>query len=111
MVEQAQGAKLLSRALVDRVTGVFVPIVMGVTLITFAIWFVIRPEPVLSFALVNAAAVLIIACPCAMGLATPASIMVGMGRAAEVGVLLRKDEALQTLRCLHLHVVVSPLGG
>lgn len=98
MVEQAQGAKLPIQALVDRVTGVFVPIVMGVALATFAIWYVFGPEPALTFALVNAVAVLIIACPCAMGLATPTSIMVGMGRAAEMGVLFRKGEALQTLR-------------
>ncbi len=98
MVEQAQGSKLPIQALVDRVTGVFVPIVIAVALATFAIWFFLGPEPALTFALVNAVAVLIIACPCAMGLATPTSIMVGMGRAAEMGVLFRKGEALQTLR-------------
>ena len=98
MVEQAQESKLPIQALVDKVTGIFVPIVMGVALVTFGIWFVFGPEPALTFALVNAVAVLIIACPCAMGLATPTSIMVGMGRAAEMGVLFRKGEALQTLR-------------
>ncbi len=98
MVEQAQGAKLPIQALVDRVTGVFVPIVMAVAALTFAIWFAFGPAPALTFALVNAVAVLIIACPCAMGLATPTSIMVGTGRAAEMGVLFRKGEALQTLR-------------
>lgn len=98
MVEQAQGSKLPIQALVDRVTGIFVPIVMGMALVTLGIWFVFGPEPALTFALVNAVAVLIIACPCAMGLATPTSIMVGMGRAAEMGVLFRKGEALQTLR-------------
>ena len=97
MVEQAQGAKLPLQALVDKVTGVFVPIVMGVALLTFGVWFLLGPEPAITFALVNAVAVLIIACPCAMGLATPTSIMVGMGRAAEMGVLFRKGEALQTL--------------
>lgn len=98
LVEQAQGSKLPIQALVDKVTGVFVPIVMDVALVTFGVWFVFGPEPALTFALVNAVAVLIIACPCAMGLATPTSIMVGMGRAAEMGVLFRKGEALQTLR-------------
>jgi P-type Cu+ transporter len=98
MVEQAQGAKLPIQALVDRVTGVFVPVVLGVALLTFAVWMLIGPEPRLSFALVNAVSVLIIACPCAMGLATPAAIMTGTGRAAELGVLFRKGEALQTLR-------------
>jgi Cu+-exporting ATPase len=98
MVEQAQGSKLPIQALVDRVTSVFVPIVMGVAALTFAIWLFIGPEPALTFALVNAVAVLIIACPCALGLATPTSIMVGTGRAAEMGVLFRRGEALQTLR-------------
>ncbi len=98
MVEQAQGAKLPIQALVDRVTGVFVPIVLGIALATFAIWMLIGPQPRLAFALVNAVSVLIIACPCAMGLATPAAIMTGTGRAAELGVLFRKGEALQTLR-------------
>ncbi|GGA65161.1 copper-transporting ATPase 1 [Pelagibacterium lentulum] len=98
MVEAAQGAKLPIQALVDRVTGVFVPIVIGVAVMTFLVWLIFGPSPQLSFALVNAVAVLIIACPCAMGLATPTSIMVGTGRAAELGILFRKGEALQTLR-------------
>jgi P-type Cu+ transporter len=98
MVEQAQGAKLPIQALVDRVTGVFVPIVFAVALATFAIWMFVGPEPRLAFALVNAVSVLIIACPCAMGLATPAAIMTGTGRAAELGVLFRKGDALQKLR-------------
>ncbi|HEY6611027.1 MAG TPA: heavy metal translocating P-type ATPase, partial [Pseudomonas sp.] len=98
MVEQAQGAKLPIQALVDRVTLWFVPAVMLAALLTFAVWMVFGPTPALTFALVNAVAVLIIACPCAMGLATPTSIMVGTGRAAELGVLFRKGEALQLLK-------------
>ena len=98
MVEQAQGAKLPIQAMVDRVTAVFVPAVFAIALLTFIIWMLIGPEPRLTYALVNAVAVLIIACPCAMGLATPAAIMTGTGRAAELGVLFRKGEALQTLR-------------
>ena len=98
MVEDAQGAKLPIQALVDRVTAWFVPAVMGVAALTFLVWLVLGPDPALSFALVNAVAVLIIACPCAMGLATPTSIMVGTGRAAEMGVLFRQGEALQSLR-------------
>jgi P-type Cu+ transporter len=98
MVEAAQGSKLPIQALVDRVTLVFVPAVIAVALVTFAIWWLAGPTPALTFALVNAVAVLIIACPCAMGLATPTSIMVGTGRAAEMGVLFRRGEALQTLR-------------
>ncbi len=102
MVEQAQGAKLPIQALVDRVTGVFVPVVLAIALATFAIWMLVGPEPRLSYALINAVSVLIIACPCAMGLATPAAIMTGTGRAAELGVLFRKGEALQTLRDVSL---------
>ncbi|WP_420107556.1 heavy metal translocating P-type ATPase [Mesorhizobium qingshengii] len=98
MVEAAQGSKLPIQALVDKVTAWFVPAVIAAALLTFGAWLFLGPEPALSFALVNAVAVLIIACPCAMGLATPTSIMVGTGRAAEMGVLFRKGEALQTLR-------------
>ncbi|MDX5446079.1 MAG: heavy metal translocating P-type ATPase [Zoogloeaceae bacterium] len=97
MVEQAQGAKLPIQALVDKVTMVFVPIVMGVALLTFVAWMVFGASPALSFALVCAVAVLIVACPCAMGLATPTSIMVATGRAAAMGVLFRKGDALQEL--------------
>ena len=98
MVEQAQGSKLPIQALVDKITMWFVPAVMTAALITFGVWLIWGPDPALSFALVNAVAVLIIACPCAMGLATPTSIMVGTGRAAQMGVLLRKGEALQQLK-------------
>ncbi len=98
MVEQAQGAKLPIQALVDRITSWFVPAVMAAAALTFLVWLVLGPEPAFTFGLVNAVAVLIIACPCAMGLATPTSIMVGTGRAAELGVLFRKGEALQSLR-------------
>ena len=98
LVEEAQGSKLPIQALVDKVTMWFVPAVMAAATLTFLVWLVFGPEPALTFALVNAVAVLIIACPCAMGLATPTSIMVGTGRAAELGVLFRKGEALQALR-------------
>ncbi|PJX20466.1 copper-translocating P-type ATPase [Advenella sp. S44] len=97
MVEQAQGAKLPIQAVVDRITMWFVPAVLSVALITFVIWLMFGPQPALGFALVNAVAVLIIACPCAMGLATPTSIMVGTGRAAQLGILFRQGQALQTL--------------
>lgn len=98
LVEAAQGSKLPIQALIDRVTGWFVPAVILAAVLTFAAWYAFGPSPALSFALVNAVAVLIIACPCAMGLATPTSIMVGTGRAAELGILFRKGEALQSLR-------------
>jgi Au+-exporting ATPase len=98
MVEEAQGSKLPIQALVDKVTMWFVPAVFAVAALTFAAWLTFGPSPALTFALVNAVAVLIIACPCAMGLATPTSIMVGTGRGAELGVLFRKGEALQLLK-------------
>ncbi|MCQ4630028.1 heavy metal translocating P-type ATPase [Shinella sp. CPCC 100929] len=97
MVEDAQAAKLPIQALVDRVTQWFVPAVIAVALVTFGLWLVFGPSPALAHALVNAVAVLIIACPCAMGLATPTSIITGTGRAAELGVLFRQGTALQTL--------------
>jgi len=98
MVEQAQGAKLPIQGLVDRITSWFVPVVMAIAAVTVATWLFFGPDPALSFALVAGVAVLIIACPCAMGLATPTSIMVGTGRAAEMGILFRKGDALQMLQ-------------
>ncbi len=98
MVEAAQGSKLPIQARVDQITAWFVPAVMLAAIATFGVWIAFGPAPALSFGIVNAVAVLIIACPCAMGLATPTSIMVGTGRAAELGILFRKGEALQSLR-------------
>ena len=97
MVEEAQGARLPVQNLVNRVTLWFVPAVMGLALTTLAIWLAFGPEGNGTLALVAAVSVLIVACPCAMGLATPTSIMVGTGRAAEMGVLFRKGDALQAL--------------
>lgn len=102
MVEAAQGGKLPIQGLVDRITLWFVPVVMGLAALTFAVWLILGPDPALTFGLVNAVAVLIIACPCAMGLATPRSIMVGTGRGAELGVLFRKGEALQALQSVRV---------
>ncbi|WP_281262225.1 heavy metal translocating P-type ATPase [Acuticoccus kandeliae] len=96
MVESAQGSKLPIQAMVDKVTAVFVPVIMAIALGTFVVWAIWGPD--ISYALVNAVAVLIIACPCAMGLATPTSIMVATGRAAELGILFRRGDALQSLR-------------
>lgn len=98
LVEQAQGSKLPIQTVVDKITMWFVPAVMAAAALTFLVWLIFGPTPALTFALVNAVAVLIIACPCAMGLATPTSIMVGTGRGAELGVLFRKGEALQLLK-------------
>ncbi|WMT56252.1 heavy metal translocating P-type ATPase [Truepera radiovictrix] len=98
MVEDAQGSKVPIQALVDRVVNYFVPVVLLIAALTFGVWMLFGPQPALTFALVNAVAVLIIACPCAMGLATPTSIMVGTGKAAEMGILFRNGAALQTLQ-------------
>src|SRR5215203_7274057 len=95
MVEEAQGSKAPIQRLADRISAVFVPAVIGVAAVTFLVWFLFGPEPTLTFALLNTVAVLIIACPCAMGLATPTSIMVGTGKGAERGILVKGGEALE----------------
>jgi P-type Cu+ transporter len=95
MVEEAQGSKAPIQRLADRISAVFVPAVIGVAAVTFVVWLLLGPEPALTFALLNTVAVLIIACPCAMGLATPTSIMVGTGKGAESGILIRGGEALE----------------
>jgi Cu+-exporting ATPase len=97
MVSDAQRSRAPVQRLADRVSAVFVPTVIGVALLTFLVWILIGPQPRLAYALVNAVAVLIIACPCALGLATPMSIMVGTGRGASAGVLIRNAEALESL--------------
>ena len=97
MVEAAQGSAPPIQSLADRVVKVFVPFVLATAALTFGLWLVFGPDPVLTFALVTAVSVLIIACPCAMGIATPISVMVGTGRAAELGVYVREGEALQAL--------------
>lgn len=97
MVEEAQSSKPQIQALADRVVALFVPVVLVIAVLTFGIWLIWGPEPSLTLALVTAVSVLIIACPCAMGLATPTSIMVGTGKAAESGVLFRRGSAIQGL--------------
>lgn len=97
-VADAQGAKLPIQSLVDRVTAVFVPIVMVIALVTLGLWLALGPAPALGLAVVAAVSVLVVACPCAMGLAVPVSIMVGTGRASELGVLFRRGDALQALQ-------------
>ncbi len=109
MVSDAQGGKLPIQTAVDKVTLWFVPAVMVLAALTFLAWWIWGPDPRLTFALVNAVAVLIIACPCAMGLATPTSIMVGTGRGAEMGVLFRRGEALQGLQEVNV-VAVDKTG-
>ncbi len=98
MVRSAQMAKLPIQELIDKVTLIFVPVIFGIAALTFVLWYLLGPQPALPFAFVAATSVLIIACPCAMGLATPMSITVGSGIAAERGVLFRKGDALQKLQ-------------
>jgi Cu+-exporting ATPase len=109
MVRQAQGAKPPIQRVVDVVASYFVPSVMIVSVVSFAVWYTFGPEPVLSYAMVVAVAVLVIACPCALGLATPISIMVAVGKAAEHGILIRNGEALQRARTVDT-VVLDKTG-
>jgi Cu+-exporting ATPase len=95
LVEEAQGSKAPIQRLADVIASYFVPIVIGIAIITFIIWYFVGPSPVLTFALLNFVAVLIIACPCALGLATPTAIMVGTGKGAEHGILIRSAGALE----------------
>lgn len=100
MVEEAQAAKPAIQQIADRIAGIFVPTVLALALLTFAVWMARGPDPALNYAFIATVSVLLIACPCAMGLATPTAIMVASGRAAELGVLFRRGTALETLaRC------------
>jgi Cu+-exporting ATPase len=109
MVQDAQNSKAPIARLADIISGYFVPIVMILAVWTFVIWFVIGPQPQLVYALVTSVTVLIIACPCALGLATPMSLMVGIGKGAENGILIRSGEALQTARAIQT-VVLDKTG-
>ncbi len=95
MVQEAQGSKPPIARLADKIASVFVPVVMGIAALTFIVWYIFGPIPSFTYALLNFIAVLIIACPCALGLATPTSIMVGTGKGAENGILIRGGEALE----------------
>ena len=104
-VRQAQNAKPALARLADKISSVFVPVVVAISVLTFFIWLIVGPSPAIGYAFVTSMTVLVIACPCALGLATPISVMVAVGRAAQMGVLIRKGEALQTagtLTCLIL---------
>ncbi len=109
MVEEAQGSKPPIARLADIIAGVFVPVVIGLAIVTFIVWYIFGPAPALTYAVLNFVAVLIIACPCALGLATPTSIMVGTGKGAEYGVLIRGGEALETAHKLSA-VVLDKTG-
>jgi len=105
MVAQAQRSRAPIQALADRVAGYFVPTVIGIAVLAFILWLAVGPTPALGYAVVAAVSVLIIACPCALGLATPMSIMVATGRGAQAGVLIRDAEALERLAKVHVLVV------
>lgn len=105
MVTEAQRSRAPIQGLADKVAGIFVPVVLAVSMLTFILWMWLGPEPKLAHAIVNAVAVLIIACPCALGLATPMSIMVGVGRGAQEGVLVKNAEALERLEKITTLVV------
>lgn len=105
MVAKAQRSRAPIQRLADTVSGWFVPVVIGVSIITFGVWMITGPEPRLAYALISAVTVLIIACPCALGLATPMSIMVGVGRGAQMGVLIKNAEALEILEKVNILVV------
>ncbi|HEU5399900.1 MAG TPA: copper-translocating P-type ATPase, partial [Terriglobales bacterium] len=105
MVSEAQRSRAPIQRLADKVAGIFVPAVIGTAIVTFIVWYLVGPEPRLAHAIVNAVAVLIIACPCALGLATPMAIMVGTGRGAHAGVLIRNAEALETMEKVDTIVV------
>ena len=109
MVDDAQRSRAPIQALADKVSGWFVPAVLACAVLTFAIWTLVGPEPRFAHAIVNAVAVLIIACPCALGLATPMSVMVGIGRGAQAGVLIRNAEAMEVMEKVTT-VVVDKTG-
>src|SRR6266700_3979387 len=109
MVADAQRSRAPIQKLADTVSGYFVPAVIGIAIITFIVWSIVGPAPAMAYALVNAVSVLIIACPCALGLATPMSIMVGVGRAAQTGILIKNAEAIETAEKV-THLITDKTG-
>jgi Cu+-exporting ATPase len=109
LMEEAQSSKAPIQRLVDKVAGIFVPVVMSLAAITFLVWFFWGPPPHLTRSIISMVAVLIIACPCAMGLATPTAVMVGSGRGSELGILMRGGEPLE--RAYRLTTVVFDKTG
>ena len=105
LVEDAQGSKAPMQRLADTISSYFVPVVLGLAALTFTLWMVFGPEPKFTFALTAFVAVLVIACPCALGLAAPTAIMVGTGKAAENGILVRGGEALEQARRINAIVL------
>src|SRR6266542_807484 len=109
MVADAQRSRAPIQKLADTVSGYFVPAVIGVAIITFVVWSIVGPAPAMAYALVNAVSVLIIACPCALGLATPMSVMVGVGRAAQAGILVKNAQAIEVTEKV-THLVTDKTG-
>ena len=109
MVADAQRSRAPIQKLADTVSGYFVPAVIGVAIVTFVVWSIVGPAPAMAYALVNAVSVLIIACPCALGLATPMSIMVGVGRAAQTGILVKNAQAIEVTEKV-THLVTDKTG-
>jgi Cu+-exporting ATPase len=109
MVADAQRSRAPIQKLADKVSGYFVPAVIGVAIITFVVWSIVGRAPAMAYALVNAVSVLIIACPCALGLATPMSIMVGVGRAAQAGILVKNAQAIEVTEKV-THLVTDKTG-
>jgi Cu+-exporting ATPase len=109
MVAEAQRSRAPIQKLADTVSGYFVPAVIGIAIITFVVWSIVGPAPAMAYALVNAVSVLIIACPCALGLATPISIMVGVGRAAQAGILVKSAQAIEVTEKV-THLVTDKTG-
>ena len=109
MVAEAQRSRAPIQKLADKVSGYFVPAVIGIAVLSFVVWSIVGPPPAMAYALVNAVSVLIIACPCALGLATPMSIMVGVGRAAQAGILIKNAEAIEIAEKI-THIVTDKTG-
>jgi P-type Cu+ transporter len=109
MVAEAQRSRAPIQKLADTVSGYFVPAVVAIAILTFVVWSILGPAPAMAYALVNAVSVLIIACPCALGLATPMSIMVGVGRAAQAGILIKNAEAIEITEKV-THLVIDKTG-
>ena len=109
MVNSASRSKAPIQNLADKISGYFVPVVVGISVITFIVWAIYGGEHAYMYALVNAIAVLIIACPCALGLATPMSVMVGVGKGAQSGILIRNAESLEKMNSIDI-VIIDKTG-
>ena len=110
MVQEAQGSKAPVQRIVDRITGIFVPVVLGIAILTFVLWVTIGGSEYISYGILSAVSVLVIACPCALGLATPTALMVGIGKAASQHILIKDAVALEQMRKVDV-VVLDKTGN